>query len=67
MCTKIYRGKRMKVQIEDKFFLCHELIRVWHLIRYSIYKKITNVGFDTFGPWQIVTRRTRGGQAHGKR
>ena len=27
----------------------------------------SNVGVDTFGPWQIVTRRTRGGQAHGKR
>jgi hypothetical protein len=25
------------------------------------------VGVDTFGPWQVVTRRTRGGQAHGKR
>ena len=27
----------------------------------------SNVGVDTFGPWQIVTRRTRGGQDHGKR
>jgi hypothetical protein len=25
------------------------------------------VGVNTFGPWQVVTRRTRGGQAHGKR
>ncbi|XP_052799499.1 uncharacterized protein LOC128231119 [Mya arenaria] len=27
----------------------------------------TNVGIDVFGPWQITTRRTRGGQANSKR
>ena len=27
----------------------------------------TSVGVDCFGPWQIVTRRTRGGQANSKR
>ncbi|XP_078311589.1 uncharacterized protein LOC144618785 [Crassostrea virginica] len=27
----------------------------------------TNVGVDVFGPWQIVTRRTRGGSASSKR
>lgn len=27
----------------------------------------TSVGVDTFGPWQVVTRRTRGGQANSKR
>ncbi|XP_033752106.1 uncharacterized protein LOC117335931 [Pecten maximus] len=27
----------------------------------------TNVGVDTFGPWQIVSRRTRGGSAQAKR
>lgn len=27
----------------------------------------TYVGVDTFGPWQIITRRTRGGQANSKR
>lgn len=27
----------------------------------------TYVGVDVFGPWTIVTRRTRGGQAHNKR
>lgn len=27
----------------------------------------TSVGVDTFGPWHIVTRRTRGGQANSKR
>lgn len=27
----------------------------------------TYVGVDTFGPWYIVTRRTRGGQANSKR
>lgn len=27
----------------------------------------TNVGLDVFGPWNIVTRRTRGGSAQSKR
>lgn len=27
----------------------------------------TSLGEDTFGPWQIVTRRTRGGQANSRR
>ena len=27
----------------------------------------TNVGVDTFGPWQITTRKTRGGSAQSKR
>ncbi|MES9882784.1 MAG: hypothetical protein ABW185_18100 [Sedimenticola sp.] len=27
----------------------------------------TSVGVDTFGPWSIITRRTRGGQANSKR
>ncbi|XP_071100525.1 uncharacterized protein [Haliotis cracherodii] len=27
----------------------------------------TYVGVDTFGPWNVVTRRTRGGQANSKR
>ena len=27
----------------------------------------TQVGVDTFGPWPIVTRRTRGGHANNKR
>jgi hypothetical protein len=28
---------------------------------------LTNVGVDTFGPWQITTRKTRGGSAQSKR
>ena len=27
----------------------------------------TNVGIDVFGPWQVVTRRTRGGASQSKR
>ncbi|XP_013416153.1 uncharacterized protein LOC106177802 [Lingula anatina] len=27
----------------------------------------TNVGVDVFGPWEVVTRRTRGGSANSKR
>lgn len=27
----------------------------------------TNVGVDCFGPWEVLTRRTRGGHANSKR
>lgn len=27
----------------------------------------TYVGLDVFGPWSVITRRTRGGQANSKR
>lgn len=27
----------------------------------------TYVGLDTFGPWEVVTRKTRGGAANAKR
>ena len=27
----------------------------------------TFIGIDTFGPWNILTRKTRGGQANSKR
>jgi hypothetical protein len=28
---------------------------------------LTNVGVDTFGPWQLTTHKTRGGSAQSKR
>lgn len=35
--------------------------------RLSMEPPFTNVGLDVFGPWTIVTRRTRGGAANSKR
>lgn len=35
--------------------------------RLDLAPPFTYVGIDVFGPWTIVTRRTRGGQAHSKR
>ncbi|XP_030582792.1 uncharacterized protein LOC115778696 [Archocentrus centrarchus] len=35
--------------------------------RLSTDPPFTNVGLDVFGPWVVVTRRTRGGQANDKR
>ncbi|XP_062268020.1 uncharacterized protein LOC133973962 [Platichthys flesus] len=35
--------------------------------RLKICPPFTYVGLDVFGPWSIVTRRTRGGQAESKR
>ncbi|KAM7373874.1 hypothetical protein PAMP_006564 [Pampus punctatissimus] len=37
------------------------------LERLKICPPFTYVGLDVFGPWSIVTRRTRGGQAESKR
>ena len=67
MCTKIYRGIRMKLQIEDKFFMSwvNRCCRISFGIQFT--KRFLNVGVDTFGPWQIVTSHTQGGQTHGKR
>jgi hypothetical protein len=35
--------------------------------RMEIGAPFTNVGFDVFGPWEVHTRRTRGGAAKSKR
>lgn len=35
--------------------------------RLSTEPPFTNVGLDVFGPWTVVARRTRGGQAQSKR
>ncbi len=35
--------------------------------RLSTEPPFTNVGIDVFGPWSVVTRRTRGGSADSKR
>lgn len=35
--------------------------------RVSTEPPFTNVGLDVFGPWDVSTRRTRGGQARSKR
>ncbi|XP_072010850.1 uncharacterized protein [Engystomops pustulosus] len=35
--------------------------------RLSTEPPFTNVGLDVFGPWFVVTRQTRGGQANSKR
>ena len=44
----------------------HELMSDLPEDRLTPSPPFSNVGVDTFGPWQIVTRRTRGGQALGK-
>ena len=35
--------------------------------RLEIGPPFTNVGFDVFGPWEVHTRKTRGGAAKSKR
>ncbi|MGH0125412.1 UNVERIFIED_CONTAM: hypothetical protein FKN15_068962 [Acipenser sinensis] len=35
--------------------------------RLSTEPPFTNVGLDVFGPWSVVSRRTRGGLSHSKR
>ena len=53
-CRKL-RGKQMLQQMADL-----------PADRLEPGPPFTSVGVDTFGPWQIVTRRTRGGQANSK-
>lgn len=54
-CRKL-RGKHMFQQMADL-----------PLDRLQPGPPFTSVGVDTFGPWSIVARRTRGGQANSKR
>ncbi|XP_069134244.1 uncharacterized protein [Argopecten irradians] len=35
--------------------------------RLDLSPPFTYVGIDVFGPWTVITRKTRGGQAHSKR
>ncbi|XP_056020363.1 uncharacterized protein LOC125680242 [Ostrea edulis] len=71
----IIGGKRQVTSIIFHCVTCRKLRRcVEHQIMADLPKDrltpgppFSSVGVDTFGPWQIVTRRTRGGQAHGKR
>ncbi|XP_056016958.1 uncharacterized protein LOC130053620 [Ostrea edulis] len=71
----IIGGKRQVSSIIFHCVTCRKLRRcVEHQIMADLPKDrltpgppFSSVGVDTFGPMQIVTRRTRGGQAHGKR
>ena len=45
----------------------HQLMSDLPEDRFTPSVPFSNVGGDTFGPWQIVTHCTRGGHAHGKR
>nr|XP_022331795.1 uncharacterized protein LOC111129629 [Crassostrea virginica] len=45
----------------------HQIMADLPIDRVSPDPPFTSVGVDTFGPWEIAARRTRGGIAHAKR
>ena len=71
----IVRCKRMISSILHRFVKCRKLrreIAVQNMSglpddRVHPTPPFTYIGVDTFGPWEIVSRRTRGGQANSKR
>ncbi len=68
-------GKRLITSVLHKCVMCRKLRRKTEeqLMadlppeRLHTSPPFTYVGVDVFGPWQIVSRRTRGGQAQSKR
>lgn len=68
-------GKRLINSIIHKCVLCkrlrgkmeHQKMAELPVDRTTPCPPFTYVGVDTFGPWPVVTRRTRGGQANSKR
>ena len=71
----IIGGKRLVSSIIHKCVICRKL-RGRQMLqqmadlpadRLQPGPPFTSVGVDAFGPWNIVTRRTRGGQANSKR
>ncbi len=71
----ILGGKRLISSVLHKCITCRKLRgrleeqRMADLPpeRLEVCPPFTYVGLDVFGPWSIVTRRTRGGQAESKR
>lgn len=67
--------KRMIASIIHKCVRCrklrgkceHQLMSDLPEGRLELTPPFTYIGVDTFGPWNIVTRKTRGGQANSKR
>lgn len=71
----IVGGKRLVSSILHKCVTCRKLRRSTEHQKMADLPKdrlqpdppFTSVGIDTFGPWSVVTRRTRGGAANSKR
>jgi hypothetical protein len=47
--------------------LQHQMMAELPSDRLEVAPPFTNVGVDIFGPWEVLTRKTRGGQANSKR
>ena len=71
----IIGGKRLVSSVIHQCAICRKL-RVKRAVQKMVdlpsdrlepSPPLTQVGVDTFGPWPVVTRRTRGGQATNKR
>lgn len=70
----IIGGKRLISSVLHKCVICRQLRRKTEVQlmanlppeRLQVSPPFTYVGVDVFGPWQVVSRRTRGGQSESK-
>ena len=45
----------------------HQIMGVLPEDRLKVEPPFSNIGVDVFGPWEVITRKTRGGAANSKR
>jgi hypothetical protein len=71
----ITSGKRLTSSVIHKCVICrmlrrepqHQIMADLPSDRLEPGPPFTNVGVDVFGPWEVLTRKTRGGSANSKR
>lgn len=68
----IVGGKRCISSLIDNCVICRKLRgrredKEWQIYLLSTDPPFTYVGLDVFGPWSIITGKTRGGQSNSKR
>lgn len=68
----IIGSKHLVSSVINKCVICHQLrgmstcYRAKRWQTYQLTDSFTNVGLDVFGPWSVMTHRTRGGSVDSK-
>lgn len=62
----VVAGKRLIGSVIHHCVTCQKLRGKLEIQKMHTSPPFTHVGLDVFGPWNVVTRHTRGGVAHSK-